>query len=198
MAANLNSHPGNYLVEGRPSKILAAQPSLAPSSEEVQDTMDIFRFFDLPRELRDKVHEQPVLVEHWHMRPFTDLPDAGDHYFCTKAEKLRTSLLLVNRQFRDEYVEQCMTQQVLCLSDLPDWIGDSSVLAALNWAKFWILAICKSDSSIQLEAPRKLGAPRKLDTYLGKCAQWYHDLRAVNIGLSLNYQRTAILTTLIS
>lgn len=113
-----------------------AQPSPVATSSE--DTAQIFRFFDLPRELRDNIYEQPVLVEHWYMRP-----DMWDD-LCIRAEKLNTSPLLVNRQFRDEYTKRCQDQQVLCLRDRTHWTGVTGILAALDDAKSGILAVCRA------------------------------------------------------
>lgn len=60
------------------------------------DSTRFFDFFGLPRELRGKIYEQPVLFEYEH------LPMSSDADLITKAKKLRTSLLSVSRQFRDE------------------------------------------------------------------------------------------------
>jgi len=176
MAATLGEHPGpnRHMAEVGTSAAVIAQPSSAAMSRE--DTAETFRFFDLPRELRDNIYEQPTLADHWHMPPY-----AYDD-FCVKAEKLNTSMLLVNRQFRDEYVERCLDQQVLSLRDCPHWTGATSILAALDEARSWILAMCAAKFSTHL------GAPRSLRHYVGGCARWYNDLHAVKIRLYLNYQ----------
>lgn len=107
------SGPHRHMAEDKTSAATIAQPSAVATCRE--DDAQVFRFFDLPRELRDNIYEQPVLAKHWYMRP-----DMWDD-FCIRAEKLNTSLLLVSRQFRDEYVERCCEEQVLCLRDRTHW-----------------------------------------------------------------------------
>lgn len=153
-------------------------PHMSSVGKSREDFAHIFRFFDLPRELRDKIHEQPVLMEQWHA-PTIMLLDR-DRY--TQGEKLNTSLLLVNRQFRDEYTERCLDQQTLCLRDCLDFSDVIGVLNVLDELRSWVLAICTTESIAQPTAPSML------ESYIGKCAHWYHDLRAVNIRLYLSYQ----------
>lgn len=119
-------------------------------------------------------------MEHWHI-PSLMLNDYG-HDRYTQGEKLSTSLLLVNHQFRDEYTERCSDQSTLCLRDYLDFSDTIGVLNVLDELRSWALSICTVDSSAQLTAPRRL------EPYLGNCARWYHDLRVVNIILYLNYQ----------
>lgn len=153
-------------------------PYMSSVGKSREDFAHIFRFFDLPRELRDKIYEQPVLMEQWHA-PTIMLLDR-DRY--TQGEKLNTSLLLVNRQFRDEYTERCLDQQTLCLRDCLDFSDVIGVLNVLDELRSWVLAICTTESIAQPTAPSML------ESYIGKCAHWYHDLRAVNIRLYLSYQ----------
>jgi hypothetical protein len=88
-----------------------------------EDTAHIFRFFDLLRELRNKIYEQPILMDHWLV------PTYLEHDIHIEAEKLSMSLLLVNRQFRDEYTERCEDQQALFLHDAFASLEDASILA---------------------------------------------------------------------
>ena len=97
------------------------------------DSTRFFDFFGLPRELRDKIYEQPVLFEYEH------LPVSSREDLITKAKKLRTSLLSVSRQFRDEYTERCAEQQVLCMRDHCVTNGDKAVLPPSNRAHFWAI-----------------------------------------------------------
>lgn len=175
MATSLNGESGthSHMAESVPSEAVI---NLATKSHG--DSAHIFRFFELPRELRDKIYEQPVLMEHWHI--FSLMLNHHDRY--TQGEKLSTSLLLVNHQFRDEYTERCWDQPTLCLRDYLDFSDNIGVLNLLDELRSWALSICIVDSSAHLTAPRRL------EPYLGNCARWYHDLRAVNIILYLNYQ----------
>jgi hypothetical protein len=109
-----------HTTEGETSAASITPTSSAATSRE--DTAHIFRFFDLPRELRDKIYEQPVLMDHW-LVPF--YPEQDIHI---EAEKLSMSLLLVNRQFRDEYTEMCEDQQALLLHDAFRSLDDASIL----------------------------------------------------------------------
>ena len=179
MATPLAEHSGphRYMADSAEDKTSAAtiaQPSAIATSRE--DNAQVFRFFDLPRELRDNIFEQPVLAKHWYMRP--DMCDD----FCIRAEKLNTSLLLVNRQFRDEYVKRCNDQQVLSLRDRTHWTGVTGILAAVDDAKSGILAMCRAEFSTH---PR---TPNNLRLYLGNSALWYDDLSAVTLRLYLSYQ----------
>ena len=99
------------------------------------DSTRFFDFFGLPRELRDKIYEQPVLFEYEHltMSSMSDL--------ITKAKKLRTSLLSVSRQFRDEYTERCAGQQVLCMRDYCWTNGDRAVSPPSNRAQLWAIEL---------------------------------------------------------
>lgn len=56
------------------------------------------------------------------------------------------------------------------------------MLTVLDELKSWVLEICTTESSAQLITLRRL------ESHLGKCAHWYHELRVVNIRLYLNYQ----------
>lgn len=108
------------MAEDKTSLATITQPSAVATSRE--DNAQVFRFFDLPRELRDNIYEQPVLVKYWH----TPTLLIDDHSRHVQGEKLSKSTLLVNRQFRDEYTERCSDQQTLCLRDGLDF-SDPSV-----------------------------------------------------------------------
>jgi len=97
------------------------------------NSTQFFDFFALPRELRDKIYEQPVLSEYEH------LPTKSEDDLITKAKKLRTSLLSVSRQFRDEYAERCAGQQVLCMRDHCATWADRVVLPSSNRAHLWTI-----------------------------------------------------------
>lgn len=97
------------------------------------DNSKVFNFFGLPRELRDKIYEQPTLVEHEKLTPFAN----QDTCFLLKAKKLRTSLLLINRQFKQEYGERCSGQQVLCLKNCTDATEYVDVVPELQKAHHW-------------------------------------------------------------
>jgi len=157
------------MAEGGTSEAIITQPSTVAEALEI--TSHSFRFFDLPRELRDEIYEQPVLREHFNI-PTLMLEGHSRHI---QGKKLSASLLLVSRQFRDEYTERCLDQQILCLRDWLDFSDTMGVLTVLDELRSWVIDICTA-------------APRRLDRHLGNCAQWYHDLRAVNLRLYLNYQ----------
>jgi hypothetical protein len=97
------------------------------------DSTRFFDFFGLPRELRDKIYEQPVLFEYEH------LPTNGQDDLISKVKKLRTSLLQMSRQFRDEYTERCAGQQVLCMRDHCQFWADHTLLPSPNRACFWAI-----------------------------------------------------------
>ena len=97
------------------------------------DSARFFDFFGLPRELRDNIYEQPVLFEYEH------LPTDREKDLITKAKKLRTSLLLVSRQFREEYTERCTGQEILCIRDHCEALGATTVLPSPNRARFWAI-----------------------------------------------------------
>jgi hypothetical protein len=111
---------------GSAESIITASSILSP----VNDSTRLFDFSGLPRELRDKIYEEPVLFEYEH------LPAIGEPDWITKAKKLRTSLLLVSRQFRDEYTERCAGQQVLCMRDHCMVRGAQAILPSPNRARF--------------------------------------------------------------
>jgi hypothetical protein len=92
-----------------------------------------FDFLGLLRELRDKIYEQPVLFKYEH------IPAINDKAWITKAKKLRTSLLSVSHQFRNEYTERCAGQQVLCMRDHCSVWDSYAVLQSPNRARFWII-----------------------------------------------------------
>jgi hypothetical protein len=163
------THPHPHMAEGGTSEAIITQPSTVAEAPEA--TSHIFRFFDLPRELRDEIYEPPALREHFNI-PTLMLEGHSRHI---QGQKLSASLLLVSRQFRDECTERCLDQQILCLRDWLDFSDTTGVLTVLDELRSWVIAICTA-------------APRRLDRYLGNCAQWYHDLRAVNMRLYLNYQ----------
>lgn len=149
--------------------------SVAKSHE---DPAHIFRFFDLPRELRDMIYEQPILMQHWHTRT----PMLDDHCLYTKGKKLDTSLLLVSRQFRNEYTERCLDQQTLSLRDCFDFSDAIGLMTVLDSLMCWVLDICLAEYAAGLVASREL------ESYLGNCAHWYYGLRTVNLRLYLNHQ----------
>lgn len=112
---------------GEPVVIGSSVPASA------NDSIRFFDFFGLPRELRDKIYEQPVLFEYEH------LPTTSREDLITKAKKLRTSLLLVSRQFRDEYTERCAGQQALCMRDHCAFRGDIAVSPSPEGARIWAI-----------------------------------------------------------
>lgn len=108
------------------------------------DNNRVFDFFGLPRELRDKIYDQPTLLEH------QQLPALGSDgiNFLMKAKKLRTSLLLINRQFEREYRERCSGRQALCLQHYPGTIDHIDAFPALRKARNWNIdfSIVRRDS----------------------------------------------------
>lgn len=122
------------------SQNVSQRDSSKPQADDITSSIvatngnsKVFNFFGLPRELRDKIYEQPTLVEHEKLTPFAN----DDTCFLMKAKKLRTSLLLINRQFKREYGERCSGKQVLCLKDHPDVSEYVEVVPALNKAQYW-------------------------------------------------------------
>lgn len=111
MRVDANDEPTAQLTDvvGRSKPSATAVSSTIATSDSSEGMLN---FFDLPRELRDKIYEQPVLFENQR------LPSTEKGFFI-KAKKLRTSLLLINRQFKREYSEQCEKQQALCFRDRP-------------------------------------------------------------------------------
>jgi len=105
--------------------------SLLPVS--ANNSTRFFDFFGLPRELRDKIYEQPILFEYEH------LPTDSENGLIAKAKKLDTSLLLVSRQFRDEYTERCAGRQVLCMRDHCKYLGSKDVIPLPDRACFWAM-----------------------------------------------------------
>jgi hypothetical protein len=168
MATNLIGQYDPHLTQSRPS---------LGAAQGFQDTTNIFRFFDLPRELRDKIYEQPVLSERWRMPAGDIFYDRG---FCTKVEKLRSSLLLVNRHFKDEYTERCLDREVLCLrSQVSNFC---SVFRALDRVESWITAMY---TTVPCEQYR---TTRKLENYLESCALWYQKLPTANVRMYLEHE----------
>lgn len=78
-------------------------------------TRDIFDFFGLPRELRDFVYEYSLTGSH----AFQLSEDArDDSYLSIRADHLPvTNLLLVNRQFREEYADAANGKSALVMED---------------------------------------------------------------------------------
>jgi hypothetical protein len=122
----------------------AAQPTAASEPDKLvvtglstptstSNSTRFFDFFGLPRELRDKIYEQPVLFEYEH------LSTNSENGLITKAKKLRTSLLRVSRQFRDEYTETCTGQEALCIRDHCKIWGRKAVLPSPNRARSWAI-----------------------------------------------------------
>ena len=159
-AAQLTAESGS----GRPVVSGSFTPASANSSTR------FFDFFGLPRELRDKIFEQPVLFEYEH------LPTSSTYDFITKAKKLRTSLLLVSRQFCDEYTERCTGQQVLCLQDHCETWGGTALIPSPNRARFWAIEFfvmsANTDSDLKM-----------LQTFLDLQAGPDQALRFINIKL---------------
>jgi hypothetical protein len=126
-----------HTVDGTSSKLVISGDSLAV--EAPIDTSRVFDFFGLPLELRDRIYEHPVLLED------EQLPERSAKDFKTKIRKLRTSLLLVSRQFHYEYRKICASQQVLYMEDHP-WM--SGTIANLQWphkAPLWMMDYCTGD-----------------------------------------------------
>jgi hypothetical protein len=111
-----------HIVDGTSSKLVIGEDSLAVGAPI--DTSRVFGFFGLPLELRDRIYDHSMLLED------EQLPERSARVFKTKIRKLRTSLLLVSRQFHDEYRKICASQQVLYMEDHP-WM--SGTLASLQW-----------------------------------------------------------------
>lgn len=146
MASEITDKASAQLTaDSEPGKPVATLSSIPASAS---DSTRFFDFFGLPRELRDKIYEQPVLFEYEH------LPANSEKDFITKAKKLRTSLLLVSRQFRDEYTERCIGQQVLCLRDHCETWGSSAIIPSPNRARFWAIEFfvmsANTDSDLQM------------------------------------------------
>lgn len=93
------------------------------------------------------------------------------------------SLLLVNRQFRDEYTERCEDQQTLFLHDAFKSLDKRSILNELEMLKGWVTGICYFASATE---PTAL---RELEGFLGNCAHWYKDLPAVNVRLYFSHRQ---------
>jgi hypothetical protein len=126
-----------HTVDGTSSKIVISEDSLVAGVPI--DTSRVFDFFSLPLELRDRIYVHPVLLED------EQLPERNPRDFKPKIRKLRTSLLLVSRQFHYEYRKISASQQVLYLEDHP-WM--SGTLATLQWphkAPLWMMDYCTGD-----------------------------------------------------
>jgi hypothetical protein len=177
MATALAHQPGphRHTTEGETSAASITPPSSAAKSRE--DTAHIFRFFDLPRELRDKIYEQPVLMDHWLV------PNYLEHDIHIEAEKLSMSLLLVNRQFREEYTERCEDQQALILHDAFTSLDDASIINEFDMLRCWTLGICYWESA------REPDALFHLEDYLGECARWFKGLPAANVRLYISHRQ---------
>lgn len=81
-----------------------------------------FDFFGLPRELRDKIYEQPVLLQD------KDIPEAIKDEYASTVKKLCTSLLLVSRQFGNEYRDRCAAHQAVEYCIFGDYVKELEVL----------------------------------------------------------------------
>lgn len=139
----------------------------------------VFNFFGLPRELRDKIYEQPVLFEYQH------LPTTADGQFFIKAKKLRTSLLLVNSHFKREYSERCNNQQVLCFRDhseaTPECIHE---VTARDKAERWRIDYCiHQDVSSFAEIEDDIDS---LETFLERFTPVFPTLRSLSIKLYIS------------
>jgi hypothetical protein len=103
-----------------------------------------------------------------------DLPERSP-----RIRKLRTSLLLVSRQFHYEYRKICASQQVLYMEDHP-WI--SGTLASLQWphkASLWLMEYCTG-------AEMKL---KGLMNFLNTWAVRDMALRSINIEIYIDFYR---------
>lgn len=128
------SHSQDVLEDGS-SKLQVHAENITTSRVATHNNNGVFNFFGLPRELRDRIYEEPILVEHQQLTTFAN----QDTCFLMKAKKLRTSLLLVNRQFKREYSERCSGRQVLCLKNHSDASEYVEVVPALNKAQYWTI-----------------------------------------------------------
>lgn len=116
-------------------------------------------------------------MDHW-LVPF--YPEQDIHI---EAEKLSMSLLLVNRQFRDEYTEMCEDQQALLLHDAFRSLDDASILNEVDMLRSWVLGIC------YWESVREPDALFELESYLGNCARWFKGLPAANVRLYISHRQ---------
>lgn len=143
-----------------------------------------FDFFGLPRELRDKIYEQPVLFERdW-------VPDRHDLHFELEVRKLRTSLLLVDRQFHNEYRERCEAHQVLYVQDHPEALEDRD-LDLKDKAGLWEIKyrVDRKGYVSQLEA---------LNAFLRTCAPRYLALHSIDIEICISIRTRAEFQDIIS
>lgn len=151
---------------GEPVVIGSSVPASA------NDSTRFFDFFGLPRELRDKIYEQPALFEH------QNLHTHDGERFHTNAKRLDTSLLLVSRQFHYEYSDRCADQQMLCLRDYPDFLTTSPVITVPDKARCWTLDYCN------ISGPVGLGFDLSILTrFLRRYLPSYLALRTVRIKL---------------
>lgn len=87
-------------AEGRPAKRRKTQPSRRKKTPASKGVARPFRFFDLPRELRDEIYDL-LLDKHTTLKGRTyKIPD------LRVFNGPRSSLLQVSRQFAYEYMEQ--------------------------------------------------------------------------------------------
>jgi hypothetical protein len=148
------------------------------TSSLVNNSTRLFDFFGLPRELRDKIYEQPVLMDHWLV------PTYLEHDIHIEAVKLRMSLLLVNRQFRDEYTERCEDQQALFLHDAFTSLEDASILAEFDMLRSWVLGICYFESAREPDDRNNVSS--NLEPYCGRKKDCDEDSEVWRVSRSTN------------
>ena len=87
----------------------------------------VFRFFDLPRELRDAIYDhlttdkRSLYVGKQYARLKKNRQDAEKELKARVLDAPITSLLFVNHQFYQEYLEQVLTKMTLVLKDHIDY-----------------------------------------------------------------------------
>jgi hypothetical protein len=172
MAANVNEVGTTQpTVNGTSNELVVIKGSSAV--EAPTDTTHIFDFFGLPPELREFIYQQRVLLE------IEQLPERSTRDFKSKIRKLRTSLLLVSRQFHDEYRKICASEQVLYMEDHP-WM--SGFLAHLQWphkASVWVMDYCTGEE-MELKG---------LMNFLNTWAVGDMALRSINIEIYIAFHR---------
>lgn len=95
-------------AEGRPAKRRKIQPSLHKKAPTSNSAPRPFRFFDLPRELRDEIYD--LMLDN-RIEVLGHVHEAACLYMENGP---RLSALQVSRQFATEYTEQMRRSAVLC------------------------------------------------------------------------------------
>ena len=148
MAAFTTDDVSTHISSGKNNAMsldASASTSALLMASDANEPIQVFRFFELSRELRDTIYDQPCMLDDKLIIAQNEEPESDVYYndpgnrLRIQAKKPETNLLLVSHKFADEYKERCKGRIELFVRTHPErflremWSKDAALqLNVLN------------------------------------------------------------------